>query len=733
MNSSRNSRPSWGSPPVPSSPLSIPPAPSVLRQSVRATSQPQKPDFEKDELRVEVNALRYEVENHKQEQELMVLRHEKELRDLQLKADADFRKAQAAESTGNRANLKSEALAKELKDAQELALNEKVGLERKIRTVQDQNQSLQEEFDDTKEQLLDQERHFKYQITELDTIRLSLQSTIEELRNDLEQTRNETKAFQDKLAEREVDVANLETENIRLKSEGSDAESLTVLRRELSEQVNHIRNLEATNREYGAELRHLRKAQKNVEVVEEQKKSLENQLQMMKSVEAELGSCQIQKQILEDERSSWTSLLQDNDQPAEFDSPEAVVKALLQQRIENASLVDRLGNVEAQFLEKDELIKSLSMERSNLRQEVEKVRSTAAAAGGAMAESRMKARLERQRALAVKEVEYLRAQLKTFDTEEMTMNAEQTNFDEHKSQQITNLEKMIDEYRTELEKAHEELSTREPAQPEDSQPRGIKRPLSPAESDAENERLSVLTRKNRTLQESLSKNEQASTLLRRELEATKSQLRSVKAKSRTRILEFRDNPTTQAENLKLSTITTLKAENQDLLAQLRGNPLSVKVIPVSALESMKLEVQDMERVVADKEKRMRRLKEIWTAKSSEFREAVASLLGYKLDFLPNGRVRVTSMFHLSPAYRHGDGDASFDAQGPGSMGNGEENSIIFDGENGTMKISGGPNSLFAMEIKPLIKFWVEERKDIPCFLAAMTLDFYDKTTRATRM
>lgn len=130
---------------------------------------------------------------------------------------------------------------------------------------------------------------------------------------------------------------------------------------------------------------------------------------------------------------------------------------------------------------------------------------------------------------------------------------------------------------------------------------------------------------------------------------------------------------------------------------------------------------------------MRRLKEIWTAKSSEFREAVASLLGYKLDFLPNGRVRVTSMFHLSPAYRHGDPGASSDPSGPGSMGSGEENSIIFDGENGTMKISGGPNSLFAMEIKPLIKFWVEERKDIPCFLAAMTLDFYDKTTRAGRI
>ncbi|KAB8237365.1 coiled-coil domain-containing protein MAD1 [Aspergillus alliaceus] len=732
MNSRRNSQLSWGSPPRSTSPLSIPPAPSPLRQSIRPSQVP-KPDTEKEELRIQLSTLKYELENIKQERDLMILRHEKDLRDAQLKADADFRKAQAAESASHRASHKSEALAKELKESQENALKEKGGLERKLRSLQDQNQSLQDDVDDAKAQLLDQERQFKYQINELETIRSSLQRTLEGLQNDLQSARTDLQNTQEKLCEREADVANLETENIRLKAEGSDAETVSILKRELSDQVNHIRNLESTNREQSAELRHLRKVQKNVEVVEEQKKSLENQLQLMKDLESELGTVQIQKQMLEDERTSWTSLLQVNDEQTEIDSPEAVVKALLQERIEKATLVDKLGNVEAQFLEKDELIRGLETERSNLRQEIEKLRSSSTANGGAMAESRLRARLERQRALAVKEVEYLRAQLKTFDTEEVTMNAEQSQFDEHKSEQIANLEKLVDEYRVELEKVHEELSKRESTQQQDPEPRGIKRPLSPAESDAENERLSILSRKNRTLQESLSKSEQVTTLLRRELEATKSQLKSLKAKSRTRVLELRDNPTAQAENLKLSTITTLKAENRDLLAQLQGYHENVKAVPASTLESLKLEIQDMERVVADKEKRMRRLKEIWTAKSSEFREAVASLLGYKLDFLPNGRVRVTSMFHLSPAYRHGDGDASSDSRGPGSMGNGEENSIIFDGENGTMKISGGPNSLFAMEIRPLIKFWVEERKDIPCFLAAMTLDFYDKTTRAARM
>lgn len=596
--------------------------------------------------------------------------------------------------------------------------------------MQDENRNLHDEISDAQAKLSDQERQHKYQTNELETIRTSLQKTLEELQNDLQKARDTAQAGQERLAEREADVANLETENIRLKAEGSDAESLTVLKRELSDQVNHIRNLEATNRKQNTELDHLRKIQKNVEVIEEQKRSLENQLQLMKGVEAELGTVQIQKQLLEDERGSWTSLLQENDQPAEFDSPEAVVKALLQERIEKATLIDKLGNVDAQFLEKDEVIKGLETEKANLRQELDKLRTSG---GGPATDSRLKLRLERQRALAVKEVEYLRAQLQTFDTEEVTMNPEQSQFDEQKSAQIANLEKLVDEYRTELEKAHEELSKNEQSQQDGEQPRGIKRPLSPAESDAESERLSILSRKNRKLQESLSKSDQATTLLRRELEATKSQLKSLQSKSRTRILEFRENPTAQAENLKLSTITTLKAENKDLHAQLRGQHGDVKVVPVSALESMKLDINDMERSVADKEKRMRRLKEIWTAKSSEFREAVASLLGYKLDFLPNGRVRVTSMFHLSPAYRHGDPDAAGDSSGPGSMGNGESNSIIFDGENGTMKISGGPNSLFAMEIKHLIKFWVEERKDIPCFLAAMTLDFYDKTTRAVRV
>ncbi|KAK2738324.1 coiled-coil domain-containing protein mad1 [Myotisia sp. PD_48] len=708
---------SGGTPPQPA-------ARSPLRQSIRHAAPAIKADVGNEELRVQISALKYELENIKQERDLTALQHEKERRELQSKADGDYRRSQAAESSNNKAQHKIESLAEQLKSTQEAAISERSSWERRLRTLQEENQGLQEDLTDSRSQLSDQERQSKHQIAELEAVRSSLQQALEDVRSEFQSTKDSLHTVQSKLELRESDVGALEAEIIRLKSEGSDPEAVNILKRELSEQLSHTKRLEN-------ELRPLLKSQKRVEIVEEQKLALENQLQLMKGLEAELRNTQIRNQALEDEKRSWTSLLEAEDaQEPEFESPEDVARALVQLRIENASCIDKIGRIQSECTEKLEIATNLENEKHDLQKEIEKLR--ASGAGVSSGESKAKLRLERQRVLALKEVEYLRAQLKTFDDEESTMNVEENRYDAQKAEHIAHLEGLLNEHREELQKLHEELSK---AQSADSQaPRGVKRSLSPAEGDAENERLAVLTRKYRTIQDALSKSEQSVALLTRELEATKSQLTSIQAQSRTRILELRGNPTAEAEKIKMVTLTTLRAENRDLRKQLRGERPESRSVPKSALDSLKLELKTAEKTVAEKEKRMRRLKEIWTAKSSEFREAVASILGYKLDFMPNGRVRVTSMFHLSPAYRHGDPRAAEDSSGPGSMGVGEEeSSIVFDGENGTMKISGGPNSLFALEIRDLIKFWVEERKDIPCFLAAMTLEFYDKTTRAARM
>ena len=681
----------------------------------------------------------YELKNLQQERGLLVLQHEKELRDLQIKAEADFKRAQAAESASKKAAHKHDALVQELRDSQNQAINERASLDKQLRDSQEQNASLREELEDAQGQLSDLGRQYEHQVKDVEAKRVALQETVDKFKNDMQTLTQNLEATQQRLARRDLEVEKFEAQIVELKSHAGDSEALSVVQRELSDQVTHIRKLESTNREQLAELRRLRESHKSVEVVEEQKRSLETELQVLQDVHRQLGEAQIQKEVLEDEKRTWTSLLETEGRENEFDSPEAVIRALVQERIEHASLVNRLGEMEAELSEKDGMLAALDAEKTGLKEALGAQKANTGTSLSEAPDSKAYRRLERQRTLAVKEVEYLRAQLKTFDTEETVLMSNE-NFDVQKAHQIQQLEALVDQYRSEIQTLHAELSKQEQMatqhtpsqeliqsqpqeQPVQSEPRGTKRPASSLDPDASvdqaSQQLGPLLRKNKNLQTALAKQTQTSSLLATDLAATKSQLKTLQARSRTRILELRNNPTADAEALKMSTLRTLRDENSQLLQQLRGEDLQgVKVVPVSVVDRLKLDLVEMEKVVAEKEKRMRRLREIWTDKAAEFRDVIASVLGYNVHFMPNGKVRVSNIYYNKAKGRNGDGEERAEDD--------TENSIMFDGEAGTMKISGGPNGAFAQEIKELVKEWVQERKEIPCFLAAMTLDFYER-------
>ncbi len=686
-----------------------------LRQSRIRQPSISRPDHTQDEnLRAKINSLEYELKNLQQERGLLALQHEKELKEQQVRAENDFRKYQSAESAAQKAAQRQEGIAKELREVQDQRTNEKAALERQLRDLQDQNSSFKDDADDSQARLADQERHYNYQLNDIEAKRAALQETVDNVRQDLEELTRQSESSQTRLAERDARIETLETEVAASKSHAADSEALNVLQNQLSEQVTHIRKLESSNREQLNELRRLRDAHRSVQVVEEQKHGLEIELQVLKDVQNQLGEAQIQREILEDEKRTWTSLLERDGQENEFESPEAVVKALIQQRIEYASATDRLGTVESDIAEKDEIIRAVEGEREAFKSELEKVKSnqTAQEAGP---DNKAYKRTERQRVLAVKEVEYLRAQIKTFDSEE-TILMDNANFDTQRSEQIKNLENLVDQYKTEVQTLHSDLSKAE-ATPQ-AEPRGTKRPAESQDPEGDGSpQLGALLRKNKNLQIALQKTAQQSQMLATDLQATKAQLKALRESSKTRVLELRDNPTANAEALKVSTLRTLKEENKGLLAQLRGDDLrGTKVVPASSVDALELDLKDMEMVVADKEKRMRRQREIWTQKAAEFRDVIASVLGYKVNFLPNGKAKVSSMYY---GRTHDAGDEDEDEED-------DDHYIIFDGDNGTMKISGGADSPFANEIRDLINFWVKEKKQIPCFLAAMTLEFYER-------
>lgn len=686
------------------------------RETLRETMKQSTANANNEDLRAQLRTVQYELDSLKQERELNELRHEQELRDAQSRADADFKRAQAAESASNTATRKAEALTRDFEEEQDRATNEKLQLEKKIRSLQDDNRSLRDELEEAKADLDSAGRQNKHAFSELEQKHASLQASVEDMQQDLSGKVTVLQTTQHKLKQREAEVGELENEVLRLKAQTGDSDTLAIIKKELSEQVAYIKKLEGTNREQLTELKQFRKSQKSVELVEEEKHALEAKVRMMDDLRKELAEAQLQKRILEDEKKEWTSYLETEAASGEdlrYETPEQMAKAFMQERLERLSLMDKLGTVQPELSVRDENIRSLQDEKARLQSELETARQTSSNSPttATPADAKSKARLERQKTLLTKEVEYLRAQMKTFEAEEAEFNPDHVN-EEH-SKRIHELEEIVEQYRAEVQTLQTDLSKVEAPPPSLQTPK--KRPRE--DDEGADERLGELRRKARSLQDELEKLQSRNHLLEAELKASASQVASLKDSSRTRVLELRSNPTAEAEAIKMSRLRTLADENAALLAQLEGQPNGTKVVPISSLDNARQQIDELKAQIAKLEKKELRLKQIWGAKSIEFREAVCSILGWKLDMMPNGRVKATSILY------------------PSLINNGEEeeNSIIFDGEQGTMKVSGGPQSVFANEIRHMIDFWVDGRNEIPCFLAACTLEFYDRTTRAQNM
>lgn len=675
---------------------------TTFRTSQNAPHTVVPSDPANEELRAQLNTVRYELETAKHDMEMKKVEHAQELREAQNRADADFRKAQQAEVANTVTQKKFETLTRDMSESQTRAANEKQALEKRLRQSQEKAQSLQEEFDEVQEELASSQRQSEHKYNTLQAEHKALKESVEEIQTDLQSKVDALQTTQKKLGQKEEEVGQLEAEVLRLKAITGDAETLEVIKRELSDQVNHIKKLETLTREQNAELKQYRKQHKAIEIVEEEKRSLQTKLHNMDDIQRQLNEANLRKKILEEERDSWTSYLEAEAAihgELQFVSPEDLARAFIQERIERTELLNKLGEIKPELTVKEANIQALEDEKQKLQAEIQQLKTAGTGSASNANEAKARARLERQKALAIKELDFLRAQVKAFDDEEREMQPD--TFDAAKSELIKELQDSVDQYRKELDILQKEFNSIE-KQPTPTTA-GQKRALETEDND---ERLGELRRKNRQLQDDLTALQKKQKLIEAEYTAQHSQLKKLKESSRTRVLELKSNPTADAEALKLSTVRNLRDANAQLLAQLDNARNPPSSVPTATLDAVRDELEELRTQLASSTKKIQRLKQIWTAKSLEFREAVASILGWKLDFMPNGRVKVTSMF--KPADEDG------------------ENSIVFDGENGTMKVSGGEQSVFAGEIRDQIVYWVEGRKEIPCFLSALTLEFWER-------
>ncbi|GLB43068.1 putative mitotic checkpoint protein [Lyophyllum shimeji] len=193
-----------------------------------------------------------------------------------------------------------------------------------------------------------------------------------------------------------------------------------------------------------------------------------------------------------------------------------------------------------------------------------------------------------------------------------------------------------------------------------------------------------------------------------------------------RVLEMRDNPARAWVDLREAAMERLRSENEALMKRLReveavapgpreGQAMEEgreELVPRASWELVNREKMELEEVVKQKEKRLLRLKQVYNAKGAEFRDAIASILGVKLVFVPNGQVRVTSVYDLC---------ASFVFQPAPQNGQQMRMQLVAQGD-------GGPQDLPEM-----MRFWIEKEQCLPGFMASVTLECYENAKREGRV
>lgn len=518
-------------------------------------------------------------------------------------------------------------------------------------------------------------------------------------------------------------IVELEDKNRQLRLEARNQEDVIRVEKELKNQVAYIKQLETTNRQLTADCKHFKEVYRNIEVLKEEKTGLEQKLKMLDDLRIKCGMLEVQKDVLVKEKQQWMIFLESAD-VTDFNSPYELAKTLASLRGEKAMLLEMKGESEAALTYRDTVIDQLENQIEKLKKglvnQEEFCKRQAAIAR----------QHERSKEIALRQAESLREQLKSYDTEETELMG--GTYDNPKTLRIEQLEKLVQEYREQLENA---LSTTRAQLLSDES----------IESTGTLELLQAIQGNNSSTFSRLISDKQglfeAKLRLEREMELLRKENASLDAKIleyemaigagafnpvTSRVLELKDSPASRHQAVRQQMLDALKEENTALLetvTRLQGqnpfDPLQIHynldqdltlqsegLVPMASYNRLKGDHDRLVQEMAENAKRASRLKESWTSKADEFLDAVRSLLGYKVNFLDNGRVELISVYGSSD----------------------DQHSFIFTSglhDEGTMQFVGSGSRRYMEESKETYDHYVSELGSIPAFLSRVTLDLVD--------
>lgn len=322
------------------------------------------------------------------------------------------------------------------------------------------------------------------------------------------------------------------------------------------------------------------------------------------------------------------------------------------------------------------------------------------------------------RVLNAKEIEFLRNSLKDMDTVAMRKTAVDTSSSETPeslkeqeaqkqamNQYLTNLEKLVDDYKSQIDQLTREKSTPTVTALPSKRPRFAEDyPDAKTIKDLRSENVELATRV-RDLTD--------------EISAVKNKLAladGVTKRASGSILQLRSNPFSNDQLVKQETLDLLRKENEDLITRFIKNG-SVEVIPKSVFARQENDKDMLQARIDVLNKKLNRLKTVYTDKSKEIFSIISRFFGYVIEFIPStinpndfcSKIKLVSRYMIKA---HAEQTPPY---------------LILDVQSKTLKANG--NYEFKTMCEELVSSWVNERHQIPCFLSALNLKIFEQSSK----
>lgn len=511
----------------------------------------------------------------------------------------------------------------------------------------------------------------------------SSQSLVKRYDEEIVKQAAEIKQLRKQSTEKDDEIASLRASRVIMAHHNYSTEELqelTVVNKMFKDQVQYTKELEEVNLQQASELKKLRISSESQQFWKSENAKLQSRLEQMDQMERQIQDLQLENLNLKSQLASWDIYNNGKDRPEDIIREIKLAKeSLLVLTDENEKF--RLDNGNLKILNDE-----LALERNQLLDLSKNYEASI------INYKKLNHEIEQQKQLAFEECRLLRKQLDEFAAfnEE---SKEDNNVNDPK--RLKDLETIVDGYKNqtedlteELRKLNDQLLAQEPSLK--------KRKMSDQLGLNYSQRLNELQLNNVKILRELQNSQNNNKILEEKLQ----KLSELKEKS-IRILQLRDNPLLKDQFVKRKQLQLLKKENEVLLRELSDEKgISVERIPRSVYESLSFELKQRDDDLLRAGKKFNRLKEMYNKKSLEFIDVVNSLLGFKLEFQQEGKVKIFSAFK-------------------------PERYLTADLNQNTLK-----SNLTADldDWDDLMQTWVEERGQIPCFLATLTLRLWQMSS-----